>query len=426
MVTWKALWTESREKIEITPKIKEDYYKIMSEAIRTSLNADAKVKAALLKYLMPYSFEEYKSFQTYKWAAILPPTFIQWLSEARKKEITLIDLDPPNISADDAAMFAREYSTSEFVRAQVRSYLVGFGKYLDYRGLTSKNPFGGLKVRMPRSRRVILYNNDELNEFFNIVLFGAEPYTSLFFRMVLQTGLRPLHAFYLTYGDIQAKPQKDALDRTFYPIESRQILEREKRKIGESVGKKFPPDFSYISEKLRNDMIKWCELNKLSSSGYLFKDFITMDAYDMYLRRRRESPKIAALLKTKQKYILYGLRHTWASIIYAVTGADVGAVMDLGGWADDTTVLKVYRNSMDEQEAFKIAKNWEIYLPPKLKSQIQRIQSGVEEKEKPIGEPAISKGDLDKMWDFIEKQKSEMKSMADKIKELENIGGKKP
>ncbi len=432
-MVWRELWVEARVRAAITPKIKDDYSKIMTEAVRTAVKADDEVKAILLSYIRTRAFEEYKAASTYQWAAILPAMFIQWLAETRKKKITLKDLNPPKTSRDDADEFAKEYAStpvkgfkakkSKYVMALVRSHLVSFGKYLEEKGYPDivKYPFTGLKTKMPRIRRVIVYSNDELNEFYNIVLFESEPYITLLAKLIIQTGLRPLHAYYLTCGDISEKPFKDALDRTYYQIAAREVLEREKMNIGEEVRKKFPPDFLYISESLRNEIINWCKSNKLTSTGYIFKNFVTLDAYDMHIRRRRNKPYIQARLKSKQKYMLTGLRHTWASVIYAVTNGDVGALLDLGGWTEDATALKVYRASMDESEAFKIAKNWEVYLPLDRKEKIERVQAGLVKREET--EVSIPTEELEKLWEVLEKQSEERKKDKEdyekRIKELE-------
>lgn len=433
-MVWRDLWIEAKARSGIKPKIKDDYSKIMAEAVRTAVNADDEVKEILLKYIRTYAFEEYKSALTYRWATRAAPMFIQWLAETRKKKITLKDLDPPKLSADDANEFAKEYAgtpatgykakKSEFIKASARSYLANFGRYLEARGYPKirKYPFTGLKIKMPRTRRIVVYSNDELKEFHDIVLFGSESYVKLFWKLVIQTGLRPLHGYYITCGDIGYKPFKDALDRTYYQIAARQILGREKRKIGEEVGRKFPPDFVYISESLRNEIIKWCESNKLPSTGYIFKDFINLGSVDDHVRRKRNSPKIQSLLKSKQKYMMVGLRHTWASVIYSVTSGDVGALLDLGGWTEDATVLRVYRTSLDESEAFKIAKNWNIYLPLDKKEKIKRVQAGLEKMEAP--EAIISKDEMDRMWDEMAKQREQFMKKIEELEKQIKKGGK--
>ena len=384
-MTWKELYSETREEVGIKPvKTKDDLYQIMSVAVNKKVNADARLKTALSTFLKPYAFTEYKSAQSYKWAAIIPPTFIQWLAETRGKEINFDDLEPPNISPEDAAYFAADYSASESVQAQIRAALIKFGKFITARYYVTKYPFSDLKVAMPIGKRTIVYNEERLHEFFNIILIGSPEYYTLFWRLLLQTGLRPLHAHMISCGDIEFdKPQEDALGRIFYPIFIHDVLTREKRKIKETVFKKLPPEITFISESLKNDLIEWCRKNNLTGEGYIFKNFFVLDAATTFIERRRKSEKIAHLIKHKpSEYIQYGLRHTWSSVLYAIT-KDIGDLIDLGGWGGVGIPLRHYRVSMRAREALDIAKKWEIYIPPEKKDEVDAIERIVKEIEVP-------------------------------------------
>jgi len=384
-VAWKELFSETREEVGISPvRTKDDLHAIMSEAVKRKVNADERLKTALLTFLKPYAFAEYKSAQSYKWASVIPPTFIQWLAETRGKQISFNDLEPPNISPEDAAYFAADYSASETVQAQVRAALIKFGKFITARYYVTKYPFSDLKVAMPISKRTIVYNEERLNEFFNIILIGSPEYYTLFWRLLLQTGLRPLHAHCITCGDIEYdKPQEDALGRIFYPIFIHRALTREKKKIKDTVFKKLPPEITFISESLKEDIMGWCKKNNLTGEGYVFKDFFRLDAAVEFIERRRKSEKIAYMLKYKpSEYIQYGLRHTWSSILYAVT-KDVGDLIDLGGWGGVGIPLRHYRVSMRAREALDIAKKWEIYIPPEKKDEVDAIERIVKEIEVP-------------------------------------------
>jgi len=387
-VGWRDLYSETREESGISPvKTKDDLYQIMTVAVDKKVNADARLKTALQTFLKPYAFSEYKSAQSYKWVVIIPPTFIQWLSETRGKEITFDDLEPPNLSPDDAAYFAADYSPSESVQAHIRAALIKFGKFITARYFINRYPFGDLKVAMPSSSRTVVYNEERLNEFFNIIMFGSPEYYLLFLKLLLQTGLRPLHAYIILCGDIEHdKPRKDALGRTFYPIFIRDALTREKRKIHETVSKKFPPVVTFISESLKDEISEWCSKNNLTSEGYVFKEFFVLDGVTTFIERRRKSEKIAHLLKYKpSQYIPYGLRHTWASVMYAVTNV-VGDLMDLGGWGAGGMPLEHYRVSMRSKEALDIAKKWEIYIPPDRKDKVDAIERiEMEAEEAPVG-----------------------------------------
>lgn len=390
-MAWRSLWSVWRAKSGISPKVKDDYAAIMSEAVRSGVNADPDVKKVLLEFIKPFAFDQYKGLNGYVWAIRIPPMFVQWLSEERKKKITNKDLVFPKVTARDASLFAEAYSTKTSVQAHVRLAIIKFGKYILSESIVTTYPFGGLKVSMPKTRRTILYNEGMLDDFYNVLLFNAERYYTLFFRLMIQTGLKPINLYYLTCGDIEYdKPQTDALDRTFYPIFALKMYQREKRKIKEEVYRNMPPEAVYISESLKNDIKTWCDEKNLTGTGYLFKDFVNLDAYDTFIRRRRKSPTIREWLKFKDtKYIWYGLRDTWASVIYAITGNSA---------------------SMKSCEALSIAKKWEIYLPPDKRDEILDIQGRCErnEAERVPGGPTISTEGFDAIKDLVEKLEKQL------------------
>lgn len=413
---WKSLFTNARIKLNIIPKIKDDYYKIMSEAVK-EINADEQVKRAILQHYV-VSLKKYKSWQSYDIAVRYPAMFVQWLSERENKKITMKDMERPapgakvryGITSSDGISFAIAVSDSEFSRAQVRSSLMGFGKFLDIERYVMSNPFTGLKVEMPKSPGAVeLYNELELNEFFNSILFGSKPYHTLFSRLILQTGLRPVQAYYMTCGDIEDKPVTDALDRTFYTIAALKIYDREKKKIGEEVAKKFPPTFVYISAGLRDDLLKWCHENSFTGRGYIFKDFAVLGSYEEFIRRRRQALKSKGLLKSEKDYILYGLRHTWSAAIYAIGGLKTLTAM--GGWTNDKVALDTYAKDMDEKKALKTIKDWEIYIIPEHKSRIERIQKEFEE-ERVSGAPTVSTQEWESTKKLIEDLQKQVASLA--------------
>lgn len=421
-MVWKELFTQSRERTGIVPVAKDDYYRIMSEGVKGYVNADTKLKEILLLFLKPYAFNEYKSEQSYKWAAIVSATFIQWLSERRKKQITLTDLEAPNITPEDVALFADEYSQSAFVQAHLRSHLIKFFKFLAARYYISKYPLADMTTNMPISVRAIVYNEEALDEFFNVILFGAQPYYTLFFKVLLQTGLRPKHAYYLTCGVIETKkPQKDALGRIFYPIPIKDHIGREKRKVREEIAKKFPPEFVYISDSLKNEIMKWCQENKLGDEGYIFKSFFTLDAAGLFVERRRKSPTIIPKLKQKpNQYMWYALRHTWASIMFGIT-KNVGDLIDFGGWKGQGIPLTIYRQSMPSTDALEIAKKWEIYIPPDRKPEVELLHGLISRGEaEPAPAPsAIGQTEIDKIMALIGKLEDQLSEKDKRIEQLE-------
>ncbi len=411
-MTWRSLWSVWRAKSGISPKVKDDYAAIMSEAVRSGVNADPDVKKALLEFIKPFAFDQYKGLDGYVWAIRIPPMFVQWLSEERKKKITKKDLVFPRVTARDASLFTEAYSTKPSVQAHVRLAIIKFGKYILSEGVVTAYPFGGLKVSMPKkTRRTIFYNEGMLDDFYNVLLFNSERYYTLFFRLMIQTGLKPINLYYLTCGDIEyGKPQTDALDRTFYPILALKMYQREKRKIKEEVYRNKPPEAVYISESLKDDIKTWCDEKNLTGAGYLFKDFVILSAYDTFIRRRRKNSTIRGRLKFKDtKYIWYGLRETWAAVIYAIT-ENTQNLIDLGGWESEKIHPTGDNASMRSCEALSIAKKWEIYLPPDKRDEILDIKGKCErnEAERVPGAPVGSMEEFDIINDIVEKLEKQL------------------
>jgi len=402
-MVWKEIYTDARIRTGITPKVKGDYEKIMIDAI-TKVNADEKVKDMLLSYLS-YGLSAYKSASSYKRAAVIPATFVQWLSEKRKKRISLIDLEFPNTTSEDAISFANAYSPGVHLRAQIKSYLITFSKYLvSGRYPISKDPFMDLEIDMPDSERTIVYNEEELDDFYNVLMFGAPRYYTLFFRLLMETGQRPISIYYLTCKDIEYdKPQQDALGRTFYPIFARAALVREKQKIGETLSRrKRPAVVVYISEQLKNDIVTWCEDNKLTGEGYIFKNNFARYSYNEFISDRKENPKYTSGLKHKDTYyIFYGLRHTWTSVMYSITNV-VGDLIDLGGWSAAGVPLEIYRAPMKQCPALAIAKKWNIYLHPDREDKVLELQGKCERREPVPGAPTVTTEQMANVLAIIE------------------------
>jgi len=73
----------------------------------------------------------------------------------------------------------------------------------------------------------------------------------------------------------------------------------------------------------------------------------------------------------------YDLRETWASVIYNASGYDLKLVKDLGGWATANIPIEVYVATMSPEEAVRIARKYEIFLPKSTKSAVDKIEKGI-------------------------------------------------
>lgn len=412
-VKWNDLYSKSRIESGIMPvSTKDDFYTIMSAGIQKHVDADRELKEAMLLFLKPYAFKEEKSADAYKWMAIYPAMFIQWLAQRKGKSITLKDLEYPNLTPEIGDLFTQDNSESENVRAHIRSSMIKFLKFLTERHLVIKYPFPGFKVDMPKSVRVVVYNLKNLDEFYNRILLDKEEYYTLFFRLLLQTGSRPGQINNIRLEDIGKNPTEDALGRKFYPIFTLKLLTREKKIIKEVVYKKMPAEVVYISESLRNDLLAWSSKKSLKPESYIFLSSVGLGAIQEGVRRTAK--RLASKLSNKPGfYILYGLRHTWASVVYHVTGFNIKYLQTAGGWEGVGIPLGTYTALMNECEAVDIVKKWDIFVPVDSRERIQDIQRRCEGKEAELipARPTTTTEleSLRKMVEDLQKQIAEIK-----------------
>lgn len=457
--SYKELWEFAQDISGISPvTTKVDLRKIAVEAVNY-VNADDDVKQYLLKYIKIHAFETMQSTSGYSQMVRFALFFVQWLSERRGYEITRKDLNPYDVTQNPKGItftwgkeFVADYVPeksgvqSKTSMAAIRNTLIKLFKYLEMERFTIGYSMLGLITDMPRGSWVVAYNIPELDEMFNKIIMGKPVYYSLFMRLLLQVGSRPGHAFPIKCKHMEEfkTPVKDALGRNFYYINTQRILQDEKTGRGEEITKKFPAGgtavrgagTALISERLRNDLIAWCKSRNNQPSDYIFQKFISLEGiqggiadrvhilsgYKIVNDRWVKDPARQKILSHDiDFYSLYGLRHTWTSVLYFIPSTEQDALDYLrpaGGWAPDSTVaVSSYKQYMNREDALAIAQKYEIYIPPRWEKDIETIRKGEEKKEIPgvvIGAEGLKK--LEETQKLLIDQ---LNTMAKKIEELE-------
>lgn len=449
---YKDIWSFAQDITEITPvATKGDYRKIAVEAVNY-VNANEAVKNPLLDFIETEAFTSMQSMSGYRTMAQIPISFVQWLADTRGREITLEDLDfeserkPKGITASTGQRFVDDYVPekaprpgepairSETSQAHVRSALIKFFKFLEIRGKIEKYSMLGMKIGMERKISPDVYNMSDLDEFFNKIISGKAAYYSLLMRLLLQIGSRPGQIYPIKCRDLEfGTVTKDALGRDFYPINPKKILEEEKKRRGEKVKKKYAPGTAFISSQLKTDLEVWCKSNNLSPGDAIFEKFIQLSGIQEGIRARayilsgykkvadrwvEDKTRMKVLTHDPDYYTLYGLRHTWASVVYNIT-KDVKYLTTSGGWASGSSVpVDVYVQTRAKADVLEIAKKWEIYIDPEYKGDVETI-----EKEKEAAAPAaIGTEELTKLE---ETQKMLIDQLNAMRKEIETLKGKK-
>lgn len=456
--SYKELWEFAQDISGISPvNTKGDIRKIAIEAVNY-VNAEDDVKQYLLKYIKIHAFETMQSTGGYSQMVQFALFFIQWLSERRGYEITRKDLNlydvtqnPKGITFTWGKEFVADYVPeksgvqSKTSMAAIRNTLIKLFKYLEMERFTIGYSMLGLITDMPRGSWVVAYNIPELDEMFNKIIMGKPVYYSLFMRLLLQVGSRPGHVFPIKCKHLEEfkTPVKDALGRNFYYINTQRILQDEKTGRQEEITKKFPAGgtavrgagTALISEQLRNDLIAWCKSRNNQPSDYIFQKFISLggiqggiadrvhilSGYKFVNDRWAKDPARQNVLSHDMDfYSLYGLRHTWTSVLYFIPSTEQEALDYLrpaGGWSPDSTVpVSSYKQYMNREDALAIVEKYEIYIPPRWEKDLEAIWKG---KEKAAAPAMMGAEELKKLEDTQKLLIEQLNTMAKKIEELE-------
>jgi len=452
--SYREIWSFSQGITGISPILtKGDYRKIAVETVNY-INANEAVKNQLLDFIETEAFTSMQSMSGYRMMAQIPVSFVQWLSEQKGYEITFGDLDfeskrnPRGITASTGQRFVNDYVPekapkpgepairSETSQAHVRSALIKFFKFLEIRGKIEKYSMLGMKIGMERKISPVVYNMSDLDEIFNKIISGKAAYYSLFMRLLLQIGSRPGQIYPIKCRDFEfGVATKDALGRDFYPINPKKILEEEKKRRGEKVQKKYAPGTAMVSARLKNDLEAWCKSNNLSPNDAIFEKFIQLAGIQEGIRTRahilsgykkvadrwiEDKTRMKVLTHDPDYYTLYGLRHTWASVVYNIT-KDVKYVTTSGGWASGSSVpMDVYVQSRAKADVLEIAKKWEIFIDPEYKGDVEKVEK---EKEKAAAPPAAM--GADQLKQLEETQRLLIEQLNAMRKEIETLKGTK-
>ena len=236
----------------------------------------------------------------------------------------------------------------------------------------------------------------DVNIFFNNLLFGMKPYQRYYAKYLLQTGLRPKHAYMsLRFWDLEAATA--AIDITAAPchrLEIRNAIDtaREHQKGIEVSRIKGYPDSVVISRDLYDDLMAfmtakgsrhpirlWDTVKR--SFSYTWKTVAEMTEVEKkhcwvfghmagdrvlasdIVERKKFPLKYQLPPDPRNRFVLYSLRKTWATVIYRLTEKDVNLVMRMGGWASVEMPLTTYIEAMPETDAWFVKSKYGIYIP---------------------------------------------------------------
>ncbi|RJS69053.1 hypothetical protein CW696_07700 [ANME-2 cluster archaeon] len=341
------------------------------------------------EYLSDYAYNEYSAKRLRDWIYKYLPRFFRWY--AKQKGLDVLDLrDLDSIRRGDGERFSRSLSDSKSVQTQINATLSAFGRWLLEERYTVYNPFKGIKMKKSRVKsRPPIYNLDELHRIFDAIsrisrapkgmtAYDVKTQYNILARFLLQTGLRYSHALEFRCGDIECRREEVSplFGYRYCVIPAIEAVEEHKSEVEEELKKKMPPSEIYIDMNLYNDIKEWCERMGLGPRDRIIPASIAAVRDEgRAIKNRAGLPKFS-----------WSIRHTWASVVYAMVG-DVGlpTLVKFGGWESASMPLMHYVEVMRPEEAYKIAKEYRIYLPKEYTKRYGEIERDVQILEQPVG-----------------------------------------
>jgi integrase len=320
-----------------------------------------------------------------------------------------------NMRKYDAEKFSKSATQGPSSRSQINSTLSKLGNWLnEIERAVTYNPFKG--VKMPKSRVKVkppVYSCKDLGLIFNAIsrITGApegmtagavKQQYNMFARFVLQTGLRYSHAFEFTCGDFTCESTviDPLFGEEFCKISAYEAVEAHKEAIEEEITKKLPPSYIYIHSDLYSDIVDWCERRGLEPGDRIMR--MSIGALREQGRRIKE--------RSGLRNFTWSVRHTWASVMYQMVGdTGLAALVEMGGWRSEAMPLQHYISQISPEEAYRIVKEYHIYLPASQASRYIEIQQRVQELDAPT-----ERETLDEMA-LLRKQIAELQAEQKKI-----------
>jgi len=381
-----------KELIPEEKKLGKEEAKIRLEKLRQKRLIDKELHKYLSDYLLSYAPEMvYASGRTYR-ASVVPiiTRFIEFIARRENKQLGVKDLDDTVLSQTDITAYLVSVSDKPAERNKHRKILMTFRKWLYDSPARVRLPFyPERKEEKPMketvdSRKGYVLKPDEIEKILVAtkgIRAPANEYYEIYFRLLLTSGLRPDAGLVYKVEDIMGGvPVKGCMGYDFVQVECFSRIRQMKRLRGEWIHGKRPSDYIYLPMELRDMIDEYVRRHNLDEKDYLIP--VKLGSAEEELGRLRERLNMPDLS-------LYCFRNTWASVVYVVSGYNVGVVEELGGWRESGTVLKHYKTTIEVEWAAEIFQKYKIYIPEEYEEAVKASLAGIkgmtdEEEERSI------------------------------------------
>jgi len=385
-----AKW--EKEIIPEDKKLGKEEAKIRLEKLRRRRLIDRELHKYLTDYLLTYAPEMvYGSGYTYRTYVVpIITRFIEFIAKREGKQLGVKDLDDTVLSQTDLTAYLVSVSDKPAERNKHRKILMTFRKWLYDSPARVRLPFyPERKEEKPMketvdSRKGYALKPEEIEKILAAtkgIRAPANEYYEIYFRLLLAAGLRPDAGLVYRVEDIMGGvPVKGSMGYDFVQVECFTRIREMKRLRGEWIHGKRPPDYIYLPIELRDMIDEYVQRHNLDEGDYLIPVKIGSAEEELgRLRKRLNMPDLS----------LYCFRNTWASVVYVVSGYNVGVVEELGGWRESGTVLKHYKTTIKVEWAAEIFQKYKIYIPEEYEGAVKATLAGIkgmtdEEEERSI------------------------------------------
>lgn len=368
------------------------------------LDADERLKGILEKYFLVIAKHNCPTYSTL-FANVLPYVgdFIEYVREKKGKTITAYDFDLDNLKDDDLVAFYNKPRWikgklgpwSETTQKRANSFIQVFGKWLARNKYVGTFPY--VKITVEERIDSILADKrtegkprklDELDRIMAVI--GTERYLKekwrapvfKYFALIeLNSGARPgqlmlaLRFKDLLTGDTIIDVKGDH----YIVIPYADALRREKIKRAEKVRKKKPMPDIFLHVDYAKEIIAYKDKMRWDEEVRVFPQ--TLEGEGMLpMRSIQHRMSAIADLSMVKDFVAYDFRHTWASILFNITGRDERSVEFLakyGGWSSAEVPRRNYIELMTPTMALEIATKYKIFIPTEAEDDYEALKIGV-------------------------------------------------
>ncbi|RZN34660.1 MAG: hypothetical protein EFT35_09095 [Methanophagales archaeon ANME-1-THS] len=370
-------------------------YETRVQEFLSKLDADDQHKQILKAYFLDHAQLSYPT-PTTRIKNVLPwiGGFIEYLREQKGSALTIADFDSKNLKDSHITRYYEGKKWTETTIKTANSFISVFGKWLAKNEYISKFPYVKTSVKeekdtiagtrkqagRPRTR-------EELDRIMTVIGVPAPkverwrlPLFRHFALIELSSGPRPGELLpALRYKDLlEGGTATDARGEEYLVIPYGTALRREKiQKGGKIRNRELVPDIflhtSYAKEIIAyKDKMGWDEEIRLFPRTREGTGVIPARRLNTRMKRVADMTRIP-------DFTADDFRHTWASVLFTITGGterSVGLLAQYGGWDSPEVPRDVYMKVMTPGMALEIADTYKIYIPVEAEEDLELIRAG--------------------------------------------------